>query len=99
MLRLGKVFPKLEHTNWLCHTGWPVLKLQTCNIVDLAHMHVYITATEKEGHEFERKQGRVYRRVWREEMEGENRVIILQSHKSKKIIFKKFTLQNTLSRG
>lgn len=62
-------------------------------------MHVYVTTTEEEGHEFERKHGRVCRRVWREEMEGENHVIMLQSHKSKRIIFKKFTWQNTLSRG
>lgn len=40
-------------------------------------MIVYVTTTEKEGHGFERKQGRVYRRVWSEEMEGGNHVIIL----------------------
>lgn len=58
-------------------------------------MNVYVTTTEKEGHGFERKQGSVYRRVWREEMEGENHVIIFQKQENN---LKKFTLQNILSK-
>lgn len=45
-------------------------------------MIVYVTTTEKEGHGFERKQESIYRRVRREEMEGENHVIILQKQEN-----------------
>lgn len=46
------------------------------------YMHMYvITMNEKRGLEFEREQGRVYGRVWREAKEGQNDVIILHSQK------------------
>ena len=42
------------------------------------HTYVYVTTINgKEGHELERKRGRLYEGIWREEREGENDVIIL----------------------
>lgn len=39
-------------------------------------MHTKIIK-EKTGHEFERKHGGLYRKVWREERQGRNVVIVL----------------------
>ena len=39
-------------------------------------MHT-MTTNEKRGHGFERKQGKVYKRVWREEREEINKVTML----------------------
>jgi hypothetical protein len=33
------------------------------------------------GHEFERRQGELYGRVWREERKGENNVIIISKYR------------------
>ena len=49
-------------------------------------MHTYLHATtikEKRGHEFEWQQGGVYGRVWTEEREGGNDVIITSKNETK----------------
>lgn len=43
------------------------------------HMHVYMHMTIN--HEFEKEQGGLYGRIWREERERRNDEIILQSQK------------------
>lgn len=52
------------------------------------HTHT-LTISENRGHEFERKQGQVYERVWREKMGRVNDVIITQP-KNQEEIFKQF---------
>lgn len=44
-----------------------------------------ITIYAKEGHDFERKQGGVYGKVWKEEQEGRNCAIILKFQRIKEI--------------
>lgn len=62
-------------------TLYGMSRLYSC-IQEFMYMHMYvITMNEKRGLEFEREQGQVYGRVWREAKEGQNDVIILHSQK------------------
>lgn len=48
------------------------------------HTYIHTTISEKGGHEFGRDQGGVYERVWREERERRNEVIIMSKILNKK---------------
>lgn len=77
------VVPRDWYTNWLYSVKLPSLKTNTCNILQVTQIifrntyvytytYIYLTITnEARGHEFKRKQGEAYERVWREQREGE----------------------------
>lgn len=65
----------------MIHTEQVVFRIMY--VYTYTHMHT-ITISEKGGCEFEREQGEVYGRTWREEMEGENVFIPKSKNKFKK---------------
>lgn len=68
-------FPREDHTNWLSSAKWSALKAytHTSNITETEQVPKYGF-----GDGFEREQdGRLHRRVYREEMDGGDDVIII----------------------
>lgn len=58
--------------------------MKTCTRVTLSKLSkLYLGNNNEKGHEFEREQGGVYGRIWREGREGENAVIIVSKNKNK----------------